>query len=128
MSDLIKLVWVDSNNKVESIAYGTTTAGYLGDPISIADTTTRIDKGYTYNSDGTFTGVDIPLNRSTEEHLIILRTCRDAKLAESDWTILPDSPFSDSKIVEWKSYRQTLRDLPANTSDPSSPTWPTKPS
>lgn len=128
MSDLIKLVWVNSDNIVENTGIGTTTAGYLGDPIAIGDTTTRIDKGYTYNGDGTFTGEDIPLVRSTEEHLIILRNCRDAKLAESDWTILPDSPFSDSKIAEWKSYRQTLRDLPANTSDPSSPTWPTKPS
>ena len=29
---------------------------------------------------------------------------------------------------EWKTYRQSLRDLPANTSDPANPTWPTKPS
>ena len=28
----------------------------------------------------------------------------------------------------WKTYRQQLRDLPANTSDPTNPTWPTKPS
>ena len=27
----------------------------------------------------------------------------------------------------WKTYRQQLRDLPANTSDPTKPTWPTKP-
>ena len=28
----------------------------------------------------------------------------------------------------WKTYRQALRDLPSNTSDPANPTWPTKPS
>ena len=27
----------------------------------------------------------------------------------------------------WKTYRQALRDLPANTKDPANPTWPTKP-
>ena len=27
----------------------------------------------------------------------------------------------------WATYRQALRDLPANTSDPANPTWPTKP-
>ena len=27
----------------------------------------------------------------------------------------------------WKTYRQALRDLPAKTTDPTNPTWPTKP-
>ena len=29
---------------------------------------------------------------------------------------------------DWKTYRQALRDLPSNTTDPFNPTWPTKPS
>jgi len=49
-------------------------------------------------------------------------------LDSSDWTVLPDSPLSDSKIVEWKTYRQALRDLPANTTDWANPTYPTPPS
>ena len=49
---------------------------------------------------------------------------RDRLLAESDWTASSDLTMSD----DWKKYRQDLRDLPANTSDPTSPTWPTKPS
>ena len=46
------------------------------------------------------------------------------KLAETDWMANSDVTMSD----EWKTYRQALRDLPANTSDPLNPTWPTKPS
>ena len=56
-----------------------------------------------------------------------LRFERDDLLANSDWTQLPDSPLSDSKKVEWASYRQQLRDLPSNTSDPANPSWPEKP-
>ena len=56
-----------------------------------------------------------------------LRFERDDLLAASDWTQLPDSPLSDSKKVEWASYRQQLRDLPSITSDPANPSWPEKP-
>ncbi len=57
-----------------------------------------------------------------------LRSNRDLLLAQSDWTQSPDSPLSDTKKQEWATYRQSLRDLPANTTDPSNPTWPTQPS
>ena len=57
-----------------------------------------------------------------------VREERDNLLTTSDWTVLPDSPFSDSKITEWKTYRQALRDLPANTTDWANPTYPTPPS
>ena len=53
---------------------------------------------------------------------------RNNKLTASDWTQMADSPLSDSKKAEWATYRQALRDLPANTSDPANPTYPTKPS
>ena len=51
------------------------------------------------------------------------RTERDIRLAETDWMGLSDVTMSDA----WKTYRQALRDLPANTSDFSNPTWPTEP-
>ena len=57
-----------------------------------------------------------------------LRAFRNILLRESDWTQFTDSPLTDSKKTEWKTYRQQLRDLPLNTSDPAFPTWPTKPS
>jgi len=53
-----------------------------------------------------------------------LRTERNAKLAASDWMAMSDYTMSDP----WKTYRQALRDLPANTADPANPTWPEEPS
>lgn len=58
---------------------------------------------------------------------IQFREERNALLASSDWTQLPDSPLSDAKKSEWATYRQQLRDLPSTTTDPSSPSWPQKP-
>lgn len=54
-----------------------------------------------------------------------LRQRRNALLAECDWTVLSDSP---TPTAAWKAYRQALRDLPANTTDPTAPDWPTPPS
>ena len=62
------------------------------------------------------------------DYVRALRKFRDILLSESDWTQFTDSPLPDSKKTEWKTYRQQLRDLPANTSDFANPTWPTKPS
>ena len=53
-----------------------------------------------------------------------LRFERNKLLAETDWMANSDVIMSN----DWKIYRQQLRDLPANTSDPRNPTWPTKPS
>lgn len=52
-----------------------------------------------------------------------LRETRDGLLATTDWMANSDVTMSNA----WKTYRQELRDLPANTSDPTKPTWPTKP-
>ena len=38
-----------------------------------------------------------------------LRRDRNRLLAESDWTILPDSPIADK--TAWQTYRQELRDI-----------------
>ena len=64
-------------------------------------------------------------NLLTDEE--IFRKERNFRLQESDWTVLSDSPLSDSKIAEYKTYRQALRDLPANTTDYTNPTYPTEP-
>ena len=55
-----------------------------------------------------------------------LRISRNRRLLASDWTQSRDVTLSND--ADWKTYRQALRDLPANTSDPTNPTWPTKPS
>ena len=57
-----------------------------------------------------------------------LRSERDLKLAETDWVVTKSSETGVAESDAWKTYRQALRDLPSNTSDPFNPTWPTKPS
>ena len=57
----------------------------------------------------------------------LVRPERDKLLLESDWTQGTDSPLSDSKKAEWKTYRQALRDI-TTQSDPENVTWPTRPS
>ena len=58
----------------------------------------------------------------------VLRNQRTDKLLFCDWTQGNDTPLGSSKKTEWATYRQALRDLPANTSDPKNPTWPSEPS
>ena len=67
------------------------------------------------------------LSQTDETREDSLRATRDMLLTNCDWTVLPDSPLSSTKIAEWKTYRQALRDLPANTSDWANPTYPTEP-
>ena len=52
-----------------------------------------------------------------------LRVQRNQLLAETDYLALSDSTLTD----EMRTYRQALRDLPANTADPANPVWPVKP-
>ena len=53
-----------------------------------------------------------------------LRQERNNRLAEVDWTQLAD--VTENKAA-WAVYRQTLRNLPANTKNPAEPQWPQKP-
>lgn len=55
--------------------------------------------------------------------MVELRAKRNQLLAETDYLALSDVTLS----TEMAEYRQALRDLPANTSDPANPVWPTKP-
>ena len=67
------------------------------------------------------------------EPMRLLRVERDRLLAETDWMASSDLNLADN----WKTYRQSLRDLPSGASpklssdgslDMSSVTFPTKPS
>ena len=53
-----------------------------------------------------------------------VRTERDAKLAETDWTQVADAPISQE---DWAIYRQALRDIPSQEGFPNEVTWPTEP-
>lgn len=60
----------------------------------------------------------------TENAWSDLRSKRTQLLADTDYLALSDATLSE----DMRTYRQALRDLPANTSDPANPTWPVKPS
>ena len=52
-----------------------------------------------------------------------LRRERNRLLTETDYLALSDQTLT----AEMAAYRQALRDLPANTTDPANPVWPVKP-
>ena len=68
---------------------------------------------------------EIQANRDnlSNEQMAEIRVKRNRLLAETDYLALADSTLTD----EMRTYRQALRDLPANTTDPANPVWPTKP-
>jgi hypothetical protein len=53
-----------------------------------------------------------------------IRTERDAKLTDSDWTQVADAPVDKTA---WEIYRQSLRDVPSQSGFPNEVTWPTEP-
>ena len=53
-----------------------------------------------------------------------IRNIRNAKLSQCDWTQLADSAADKAA---WATYRQELRDVPAQTGFPWEVTWPTQP-
>jgi hypothetical protein len=53
-----------------------------------------------------------------------VRTTRDEKLKDSDWSQVADAPVD--KTV-WATYRQALRDVPTQSGFPWEVTWPTQP-
>ena len=61
---------------------------------------------------------------TANEPWVALREERNNRLSVTDWWGVSDHTMSDAETA----YRQALRDLPANTSDPVNPVWPTNPS
>jgi hypothetical protein len=53
-----------------------------------------------------------------------VRADRDRRLADSDWTQVADAPVDKAA---WATYRQELRDVPAQAGFPWDITWPVKP-
>ena len=112
------------------VGIGSTTFSYVDDEEAsetYGQTLTKYSEyecvgvGCTYNN-GTWIRPEDP----TVDHWAILRYNRDKRLIQSDWKVLPGSIY-ESKLEEWKVYRQQLRDLPANTSDPQKVVYPTRP-
>jgi hypothetical protein len=57
-----------------------------------------------------------------------LRLDRNSLLRDSDINVAADrwATMSTETQTAWATYRQALRDLPANTTDPLNPIWPTR--
>lgn len=67
------------------------------------------------------------INKRREIKWSEVRSNRDSLLSECDWTQFNDSPISGSTLIDWQTYRQSLRDI-TNQSTPYDITWPNKPS
>jgi len=82
------------------------------------------------NADGNVVELDQALVDTAAAELVTenawsdLRFKRNQLLAKTDYLALSDATLSE----EMRTYRQALRDLPDNTTDPANPTWPVKPS
>ena len=78
--------------------------------------------------------IDAEVTRlNNSDSMRLLRVERDKRLTACDWRASSDLTISNA----WKTYRQSLRDLPASASpsldasgelDLTSVTWPTEPS
>ena len=92
-----------------------------------ADTETL---GVESDGQGGFTFVSDPskVQAKIQQAWTALRTERNARLAQSDWVALADAHLSQDKKDAWFTYRQSLRDLPENATDPTQVTWPVSPS
>ena len=63
--------------------------------------------------------------------MFYFRIERDQKLADSDWTQMADVALTTEKDTQWRSYRKSLRDLPAGLNtldDVNNVVWPSEPS
>ena len=72
-------------------------------------------------------GADVEERPYTEaEALDALRTERNMRLVNSDYTQLPDVNLSEAQVEAWRVYRQELRDITDNLVW-NATTWPVKP-
>lgn len=60
----------------------------------------------------------------TDEKAAEVRAERNRRLADCDWTMLPDAPTDQTA---WGAYRQQLRDLTDQAGFPSNVNWPQPP-
>lgn len=65
-----------------------------------------------------------PVPAPTEQQI---RQQRDALLARSDWTQLPDAQLTTEQKAAWATYRQALRDVPTQAGFPTAVVWPVAP-
>ena len=112
--------------RIISIVQSTDRPSEFDEALGYADFSEDADQSGCIVVDGVVVQKD-PANLEQEQidrAWIMLRRKRDIILARCDWTQVPDAPVDQAA---WAAYRQALRDLPSNTTDPRNPTWPTPP-
>lgn len=86
-----------------------------------------------YVKDGKVTQPELSDSEKHAQVMLMVREhCRSVLVSTDKW-MLPDSPsYISSKLDDWKTYRQTIRDFPATIASSvtsiSSVTFPTPPS
>lgn len=116
---------------VDLTSYGVVTVVDTEQPAFNTETQ-RLEEGTPALVDGTWQQVWNVIELTADELQAIadrnaasVRAVRNQKLADTDWTQLADS---SAPATVWGTYRQALRDIPAQTGFPNSVTWPTEPS
>lgn len=66
--------------------------------------------------DGEFVEIVQTDAEALAEMWLSVRTIRDGRLKDSDWTQVTDTPLAAEKRTEWQMYRQDLRDITADFS------------
>lgn len=95
--------------------------------------TQKLESADLYLEDGEVYGVQIVSLSQAELDGIVasaasrVRSERNRRLTESDWTQLADSPLTAEEKAEWATYRQTLRDISSSEGFPSNVTFPLRP-
>lgn len=118
-----RIVAIIENEDADGIAASTPSGQTFHENVTVDKSRMR----YAYYDGSTVTYTKTQSEIDTDTAWIELRRDRDALLLSSDYTQTPDGPLTDAKKAEWATYRQALRDLPSNTTDPANPTWPSKP-
>jgi hypothetical protein len=65
---------------------------------------------------------------TNEQWWTIARWWRNALMIESDWSQVSDNSLSEEQRAIWREYRQELRDLSNNFTDPKKIVFPDLPS
>ena len=96
--------------------------------------TERVEKGTPTQQNGEWTQVWNVVALTAEEaqqrndsNSVAIRSERNSLLSACDWTQVDDSPLSNVQKLAWATYRQSLRDIPAQAGFPWTIDWPVAP-
>lgn len=95
--------------------------------------TQKLESAQLYLEDGVVYGVQVvsltqgEIDGAVAAKASRIRSDRNRRLTESDWTQLADSPLTAEEKAEWATYRQALRDISSADGFPENVTFPLRP-